>query len=46
MKENLEDIQSQINFLLIFYVIQHKYQIVMTIGTYEKLAQEKVTDTT
>ena len=29
MKRNLEDFQSQNqnNFLLIFYVIQHKYQI-------------------
>ena len=27
MKRNLEDFQSQTNFLLIFYVIQHKYQI-------------------
>ena len=50
MKQNFEDFQSQNNFLLIFYVIQHKYQrdsfIVMTIGIYEKLASEKVTDTT
>ena len=54
MKQNLEDFHSQNNFLLIFYVIQHKYQIdtvdhsfiVMTIGIYEKLASEKVTDTT
>ena len=27
MKLNLEDFQSQNNFLLIIYVIQHKYQI-------------------
>ena len=27
MKQNLEDFQSQNNFLLIFYIIQHKYQI-------------------
>ena len=27
MKRNLKDFQSQNNFLLIFYVIQHKYQI-------------------
>ena len=27
MKRNLEDFQSQNNFSLIFYVIQHKYQI-------------------
>ena len=27
MKRSLEDVQSQNNFLLIFYVIQHKYQI-------------------
>ena len=51
MKRNLEDFQSQNNYLLIFYVIQHKYQIdkdfiVMTIEIYEKLASEKVTDTT
>ena len=48
MKGNLEDFQSQNSFLLIFYVIQHKYPsfIVMTIGIYEKFASEKVTDTT
>ena len=27
MKQNLKDFQSQNNFLLIFYVFQHKYQI-------------------
>ena len=27
MKRNLEDFESQNNFLFIFYVIQHKYQI-------------------
>ena len=51
MKRNLVDFQAQNNFLLIFYVIQHQISdrqsfIVMTIGVYEKLASEKVTDTT
>ena len=27
MKQNLEDILSQNDFLLIFYILQHKYQI-------------------
>ena len=27
MKRNHEDFQSQNNFLLIVYIIQHKYQI-------------------